>query len=110
MFCFAVKPNIALKPIDEIHGNSYLVGHEYEDMTIECDIIGGTLPVTAHIYINGESRPSKTLPNTNQQYTFFLEPRYHLSRVNCTVWNDAGVAVSQHQIFVVSSKYCCSPN
>lgn len=108
MLYFAVKPAVELKPIDTVDNAKYLVGHEYEEMTIECDIVGGTLPVTAHIYIDGESRPSKTLPNTNQQYTFFLEPRYHLSRVNCTVWNDAGVAVSQHQIFVLSSKYLSS--
>lgn len=105
MFSFAVKPSVALKPVAEVEGNNYLVGHENEQMTIECDIIGGTLPVTAHIYINGESRPSRTLPNTNQLYTFFLEPRYHLSHVNCTVWNEAGIAESRYEIFVLSSKY-----
>lgn len=110
MLYFAVKPKVELKPIDKVNETEFLIGHENQEMTIECDIVGGTLPVTAHIYIDGESRPSKTLPNTNQQYTFFLEPRYHLSRVNCTVWNDAGVAVSHHQIFVLSSKYFSSLN
>lgn len=105
VFYLSVQPVVELKPVELIDGRNYLVGKEYEEMTIECALLKGTLPVTAHIYINDESRPSKTLSNTNQQYTFLLEPRHHLSYVKCCVRNDAGSADIVYQLYVLSSKY-----
>lgn len=104
MISFSVKPGVALNPAKKVNGQEYLVGHEYEDITINCVITNGTPPFTIDLYIDGEKRPSTTLPNYSQQLIFLLEPRHHLSRVNCTVNNEAGTVSIGYPLFALSRK------
>lgn len=79
---------------------TYLVGLEGAEMSVDCSITYGSVPAALSIYFNNVIVPSIAMSVKHQSYKLNLEAKHHLSRVKCLAFNAAGEAEKVYLLFV----------
>lgn len=94
--------SLALLPERIIDGESYVTGIEAQNLTLLCDVNGGTAPFATTLHINNQVVPHITITRRRVCYKFIVSERDHRASVRCSAQNEVGDIILIRPLFVLS--------